>query len=263
MKTLKRCSYSRGFLAKRMLWWPWGSLGVGTTIHLSSLSFIVDLLDLLLLYTKSWVDLLMMVPSISRMIFSMKSKAEAMHIYSSFAKPNAWIMENCQRHNLHLTVDGQSQWCNLIPATQPCDNCLWQSQVVSLQPPLPLSMLRVQATMLTFFMNEDHTSLMNFHQFVASDKPNYLLCCVYSNDGDLYHPSQNCPLLLDGYQCFKCLGLHPRANCHNSIPHSFDNCPKCHLLHNKQALGNVPLHEGKYGVNFPGQIWGEQYQILL
>jgi len=34
---------------------------------------------------------------ISRMIFSMKSRVEAMHIDSSFAQPNAWIMDmkNC------------------------------------------------------------------------------------------------------------------------------------------------------------------------
>jgi hypothetical protein len=65
-----------------------------------------------------------------------------MHIDSSIDEPNAWIMDmkNYQQHNLHLVVNGQSQWCSLIQATQPCDNCLRQSQVVSLQPPLPLSM---------------------------------------------------------------------------------------------------------------------------
>ncbi len=135
--------------------------------------------------------------------------------------------------------------------------------MVSLQPPLPLPMLKVQATVLTSFMNEDCTSLMNFHQFVALDEPNCLLCFVYGSDGDMCHPSQNCKLLLDGYQCFKCLGLHPRVDCHNSIPHSPDNCPKCHLLHNGHALGNVPLHEGRYGVDCLGQIWGEQYLVLL
>ncbi len=75
---------------------------------------------------------------------------------------------------------------------------------MSLQPPLPLLMLRVQATMLTFFMNEDWTSLMNFCRFVVPNEPNCLLCCVYGSDGDMCHPSQNCPFLLDGYQCFKC-----------------------------------------------------------
>jgi hypothetical protein len=49
-----------------------------------------------------------------------------MHIDSSFAEPKAWIMDmdNCQRHNLHLVVDGQSQRCSLILAAQPCDKCL-------------------------------------------------------------------------------------------------------------------------------------------
>jgi superfamily II DNA helicase RecQ len=81
---------------------------------------------------------------INRVIFSTKSKVEVMHIDSSFAKPNAWIMDTkiYRRHNLHLAIDGQSQWCSLIPAAQPCDNCLQQSQVVSLQPPLPLPMLK-------------------------------------------------------------------------------------------------------------------------
>jgi hypothetical protein len=99
-----------------------------------------------------------------------------MHIDSSFVEPNAWIMDtkNCWRHNLHLTIDGQSQWCSLIPAAQPWDNCLQQSQVVSLQPPLPLPMLKVRATMLTYFMNEDHTSLMIFCRFIVLDESNYL-----------------------------------------------------------------------------------------
>jgi hypothetical protein len=63
---------------------------------------------------------------------------------------------------------------------------------------------------------------------------------------EMCHPSQYCPLLLDGYQCFKCLGSHPKVDCHNSIWHSPDNCPKCHLS-----------HEIRYGVNYPGQIRGE------
>jgi hypothetical protein len=65
-------------------------------------------------------------PGISRMISYTKSRAEALHLDSSFVEPNIWIMdmENCRRHNLHLDVDGQSQRCSLIPAAQPCDNCL-------------------------------------------------------------------------------------------------------------------------------------------
>jgi hypothetical protein len=54
---------------------------------------------------------------ISRMIFSTKSRAKTMQIESSFVEPNAWIMDTevCQRHNLHLAIDDQSQWCSLIP----------------------------------------------------------------------------------------------------------------------------------------------------
>ncbi|CAM6062103.1 unnamed protein product [Sphagnum tenellum] len=137
-------------------------------------------------------------PGISRVISSAKSRAQALHIDSSFVEPNAWITdtESCRRHNLHLAVDGQSQR-------------------------------------------------------------------VYGDAGNLCHPSPNCPLLLDGCRCFKCLGPHPRSDCPNSIPRSPDSCPKCHLLHNGQALGNVQLHEGRYGADCPGQIRGERYRILL
>jgi len=204
-------------------------------------------------------------PGISRVISSAKSRAKALHIDSLFVEPNAWITdtENCQRHNLHLAMDGQSQQCNLIPAAQPCDNCVRQSRAVSLEPPPPLPMLRVRATMLTSFMNEDCTSLKNFRRFAAPGEPNCLMCSVYDNSRNLCHPSQNCPLLLDGCRCFKCLGPHPRSDCPNSIPRSPDSCPKCHLLHNGHALGNVQLHEGRYGVDCPGQIRGERYRILL
>jgi len=43
-----------------------------------------------------------------------------MHIDSSFVEPNVWIMDtdNYQQHNLHLVVDGQSQWYSLIPVAQ-------------------------------------------------------------------------------------------------------------------------------------------------
>jgi hypothetical protein len=81
---------------------------------------------------------------INRVTFNTKSRAEAMHIDSSFVEANAWIMDtkNCQWHNLHLAIDGQSLWCSLISIAQPCNNYLQQLQVVSLQPPLPLPMLR-------------------------------------------------------------------------------------------------------------------------
>ncbi|CAK9261303.1 unnamed protein product [Sphagnum jensenii] len=76
-------------------------------------------------------------PGTSRVISSKKSRAEAMHLDSSFAEPNAWIVdtETCRRHNLHLAVDGQAQRCNIVPAAQPCDICLRQSRALSGQPP--------------------------------------------------------------------------------------------------------------------------------
>jgi hypothetical protein len=46
--------------------------------------------------------------------------------------------------------------------------------------------------MFTSFMNEDRTSLMNFHQFVVPNEPNCLLSNVYGGDGNVCHPSQNC-----------------------------------------------------------------------
>jgi hypothetical protein len=124
-------------------------------------------------------------------------------------------------------------------------------------------MLSARGTVLTSFVNEDHAALTNFRRFATPEEPDCLLCRVYGSDGNVRHPSQNCPLLLDGRQCFKCLGLHPRSDCRNSIPQSPDVCPKCHLSHNGQALGDVPSHEGRYGVDCPGQIRGKRYRNLL
>jgi hypothetical protein len=59
-------------------------------------------------------------------------------------------------------------------------------------------MLNVRGTVLTSFVNEDRAALTNLHRFVALDEPDCLLCCVYGSDGDVRHPNQNCPLLLDG-----------------------------------------------------------------
>jgi hypothetical protein len=112
--------------------------------------------------------------------------------------------------------------------------------------------LSARGTALTSFMNEDRVALINFCRFVAPKEPDCLLCCVYGNAGNVHHPSQNCSLLLDGRRCFKCLGPHPKSDCCNSIPRSPDVCPKCHLSHNGHALGNVPLHEGRYDVDCPG-----------
>jgi len=65
-------------------------------------------------------------PGTSRVISSKKSRAKAMHLDSSFAEPNAWIVdiETCRRHNLHFAMDGQAQWCSIVPAAQPYDNYL-------------------------------------------------------------------------------------------------------------------------------------------
>jgi hypothetical protein len=204
-------------------------------------------------------------PGTSRVISSTKSRAEALHLDSSFAEPNVWITdtEHCRRHNLHLAVDGQSQRCSLIPVAQPYDNYLRQSRAVSEQPPPLLPMLSARGTVLTSFVNEDCAALTNFRRFATPEEPDCFFCRVYGGDGNVRHPSQNCPLLLDGCRCFKCLGPHPRSDCRNSIPQSPDVCPKCHLSHNGQALGDVPSHEGRYGVDYPGQIWGERYRILL
>jgi hypothetical protein len=78
-------------------------------------------------------------PGTSRVISNKKSRAEAMHLDSSFVEPNAWIVdtETYQRHDLHLAVDGQAQRCSIVPAAQPCDNCLRQSRAVSGKPPPP------------------------------------------------------------------------------------------------------------------------------
>jgi hypothetical protein len=123
--------------------------------------------------------------------------------------------------------------------------------------------MSAHATVLTSFVNEDRTTLTNFCRFVGPDEPDCLLCYVYGGDGNVRHPSQNCLLLLGGRRCFKCMGPHPRSDCRNSIPQSLSICPKCHLSHNGHALGNVPLHERRYGVDCPGQIRGERYWILL
>jgi hypothetical protein len=65
MRTLRRRSCSHGSQAKPVLWWPPGSLGVGTTIHPSGSSFIMDLLDLLLPFTKSRADSLVKADLVS------------------------------------------------------------------------------------------------------------------------------------------------------------------------------------------------------
>ncbi len=40
-------------------------------------------------------------------------------------------------------------------------------------------------------------------------------------------------------------------------------CPTCHLLHNGQALGNIPLHEGKYDIKCRGQLQGKCYRVFI
>jgi hypothetical protein len=64
-RMLRRRSYSLGSRAKLVLWWPLGSSAVGTTIHPSGSSFIVDLSDLSLLCTKSRADSLVMANLVS------------------------------------------------------------------------------------------------------------------------------------------------------------------------------------------------------
>jgi hypothetical protein len=73
MRMLRRYSYSHGFRAKRVLWWPLGSLAVGTIIRPSGSSFIVDLLDLLLLCTKSRANSLVTTDLISTKWFQVQN----------------------------------------------------------------------------------------------------------------------------------------------------------------------------------------------
>ncbi len=123
-KTLKRCCQSHGFWANCMLWWPVGSLGVGTTIHMSSLSSIVDLLDLLLLYTKSWANLLAIVNLVLVEWFLVwNQELKLCTLIHLLLNPmlGSWTWKIVD-DNFHLAVDGQSQWCSLIPIAQPCDN---------------------------------------------------------------------------------------------------------------------------------------------
>jgi len=61
----KKANCNHGSRAKPMLWWPPGSMGVGITIHPSGSSFIVDLLDLLLLFNKSRADSLVTADLVS------------------------------------------------------------------------------------------------------------------------------------------------------------------------------------------------------
>jgi hypothetical protein len=90
-----------------------GQSGVAT-------SFIVDLLDLLLLCNQESGRLARNgQPGVSRVISSAKSRVKALHIDLSFVEPNAWNTDtgNYRRHNPHLAMDDQSQRCSLIPAT--------------------------------------------------------------------------------------------------------------------------------------------------
>jgi hypothetical protein len=118
-KTLKKCNYSHGFWVKCVLWWPfigfWYNYPfVKLVIYLGSFrSFVV------LHQESGWLAHDSQL-GINRMIFSKKSRLEAMHIDSSIDEPNASIMnmKNYRQHNLHLVVNGQSQWCSLIQAAQ-------------------------------------------------------------------------------------------------------------------------------------------------
>jgi len=88
---------------------------------------------------------------ISQVVTNKELCAEAMHIDPSFVEPNAWIMDtnNCRRHGLHMFVDGQPQWCSLIPRIEPCDNCFRHLRTMSPQPPTPMLMLIMRSTLIT------------------------------------------------------------------------------------------------------------------
>jgi len=107
-------------------------------------------------------------------------------------------------------------------------------------------------------MTEDQLSLINIRRFATPNEPNCLMCCFFNPNENNVHLKQHCQRLLQAHQCFKCLGQHSWVDYPNLIPLSLDNCPTCHLLHNGQALGNIPLHEGKYdikcGVSFEANV---------
>jgi hypothetical protein len=213
-----------------VLWWPSRSSAMGTTIHSSGSSFIVDFFNLLSLYIKSrddsfvtanlvlaeWFQVRNLEPKLCTSIppllnptfgsWTWRIVDGTIFIWSWMVNPNgaAWF----RPHNPATTVFDNHEWCHNNP------------------PPPPLPMFSARATELTSFMNEDCASLMNFCRFVVPNEPNCLLCRVYDDDGNVCHPSQNCPLLLDGFQCFKCLESHLRSDCPNSIPRSPDSLKK-------------------------------------
>jgi hypothetical protein len=202
---------------------------------------------------------------ISRVITNKELCVEAMHMDPSFVEPNARIMDtnNCWKNGLHVFVNGQPQWCNLILTTEPCDNCFHHLQTMSPQPPTPMAMLIMRSTLKPSSMTEDQLSLINIRQFAAPNEPNFLMGCFFNPNENNVHLSQHCQRLLQAHQCFKCLGQHSRVDCPNLIPLSPDNCPTCHLLHNGQALANIPLHERKYDIKCGGQLQGKCYWVFI
>jgi hypothetical protein len=77
-----------------------------------------------------------------------------------------------------------------------------------MEPPLPLPMLRVRATVLTSFMNEDRTSLKNFRRFATPDEPNCLMCSVYDDARNLCHPVKIvrcCWMVVDASNVWDCI----------------------------------------------------------
>jgi len=236
-RTLRRHNCSRGSWAKRASWWPSGSSAAGTTIRPLGSSFIADLLNLLLLYTKSQADSLVMVDRVSTKWFlarnlepklctsiplspnpmfgswTRKIVDGTIFIWLWTANPNgaAWFPP----HNLATTVCGNREQCH--------NNA-----------PPPLPMLSSRGAFLTFFVNEDHTALTNFRRFVAPQKLDCFLCCVYGDDGNVRHPSPNCPLLLNSSQ----LGCLPDSIVDLSQLKTF-RLWRCH------NLTNLPMEFGK------------------
>jgi hypothetical protein len=80
-------------------------------------------------------------PKVNRVVSSVNVKAQAMHLnLNGFKEPNTCItnISSCRRHALHLVVDGEPQWCTMIPFAHHCSNyhCHFQKELLE-EPRLP------------------------------------------------------------------------------------------------------------------------------
>lgn len=116
--------------------------------------------------------------------------------------------------------------------------------MVSPLPPLQMSMLRMRSVVLTSFMANDHTSLINIDDLPPPMNPD-VSCVTYTTKiKTQIIPANIAPCCCTHY-CFKCLGPHPKVDRQNIIPFTLNNCATCHMIHNGPTLDNVPLQEEK------------------